>query len=59
MRHQTSLESVPGAGPPSSGCHVPEEMEVEVELEVELRILKKPQPQTERLCDAVCAQDKR
>lgn len=39
----------------SSGCHVPEEMEVEVEL----RVSQTPQPQSERLCEAVCAQGKR
>ena len=40
-RHQSSLGSVPGARPSSSGCHVLEEAKVEVEVEeveVELRI---------------------
>ena len=34
MRHKTSPRRFPGAGPPSSGCHVPEEMEVEVDLRI-------------------------
>lgn len=54
-RHQTSLGSVPGARTLSSDCHIPEEMEVEVEeVEVKLRVLKKPQSQTKRLCEAEC-----
>lgn len=46
MRHRTSLGSVPGARPPSSGRHVPEEVEVEA------RISSKPQTQIKRLCES-------
>lgn len=46
MRHRSSLGSVPRARPLSSGCHVPEEMEIEP------RTSNRPQTQPNRLCEA-------